>query len=119
MYIKSHNHYIGCTYGNVRLVKGSYSNEGRVEICVYNQWGTVCDEFWGTADAQVVCRQLGYPTSDVVAFSNAYFGQGSGYIFTYDCVGTESHLFSCARYYYYYCNHHEDSGVRCGKFNIL
>ena len=33
-----------------------------MEICNNGIWGTVCDNFWGTADAQVACRQLGFPT---------------------------------------------------------
>ncbi len=35
-------------------------NEGNVEICHGNTWGTVCNGLWGTNEADVVCTQLGY-----------------------------------------------------------
>ena len=49
-----------CNYGDVRLVNGSHQYEGRVEVCINNQWGTVCDNGWDTTDATTVCKQLGY-----------------------------------------------------------
>ena len=43
---------------------GSTPNEGRVEICIDNQWGTVTDDGWSSNDAKVVCQQLGYHHTD-------------------------------------------------------
>ena len=42
------------------MVGGNTSNEGRVEICMDNTWGTVCDKLFDVNDAEVVCKKLGY-----------------------------------------------------------
>ena len=52
------------TNGQIRLAGNTnVPQEGRVEYCLNNNWGTICHSSWGTTDAQVACYQLGYPTT--------------------------------------------------------
>ena len=52
-----------CSHGAVRL-GGNSTTHGRVEVCVNNEWGTVCNNNWDSFDAGVVCRQLGFSFND-------------------------------------------------------
>ena len=51
-----------CGTGEARLVGGIIPYEGRVEICIDNEWGSICDVSWDEVDASVVCASLGYLT---------------------------------------------------------
>ena len=52
--------------GAVRLVDGSYTSSGRLEVFLNSQWGAVCNTQFPLSIAGVVCRQLGYTeASDV------------------------------------------------------
>ena len=100
----------------MRLVGGSGSWEGRVEVYYNNIWGTVCDDGWGLNDARVVCRQLGYPGA-ISAPGSAQFGAGSGQIWLDNvaCWGSESSIIYCQHngWGIHNCNHWEDASVIC------
>lgn len=131
-----------CPPGEVRLVGGASPLEGRVEVYIDNQWGTMCDDSWDDNGAAVICKQLGYPhegmfvTLDVHVFyllvcharthTNEHtagarmvsFGGNESLNILFDdlkCKGSESNLFECHRRNLGQvdCTHSEDVGVVC------
>ncbi len=49
-----------CTNGDLRLVDGETANEGRLQVCFRNHWGTICDDDFGATEASLVCRTLNF-----------------------------------------------------------
>ncbi|XP_032081479.1 deleted in malignant brain tumors 1 protein-like [Thamnophis elegans] len=107
---------VKCSDKTIRLVNGSHTCEGRIEILSDGLWGTICDDSWDLNDAKVVCRQLGCGRA-LAALQSARFGQGSGKITMDDvnCKGTENRLEECSHrgWFSHNCNHGEDAGVKC------
>ena len=59
-------HVASCQNGDLKLVGGISENEGRLEVCFDQRWGTISGDGWTHADTRVACRQLGYSTSGIV-----------------------------------------------------
>lgn len=96
----------------VRLA-GGIKTAGRVEVFHNGQWGTVCDDHWGIAEATVVCHQLGFLAA---LDASTKFGLGEGPIHFDDlaCIGEETSIFTCPRSSHpHNCGHSEDAGVVC------
>ena len=52
-----------CRLGDIRLVNGNSSLEGRIEMCYNDAWSTICHTSWESSGAQQVCRQLNLPST--------------------------------------------------------
>lgn len=52
-------------------------NEGRIEIFYKGEWGTICDDDFSLANANVLCRQLGFVSATGWTHS-AKYGKGLG-----------------------------------------
>jgi len=110
--------------GAVRLreQQGRGRSRGRVEVYIDGEWGTVCDDGWGSPAAAVVCRQLGFPHA-VRASKKAEFGEGTSLRILLDdvqCFGEEKTLLECAHAEVgtHNCSHEEDAGVVCSQEEV-
>ena len=54
-----------CNDGDLRLFSGEAENEGTLELCLNQAWGTVCDDLWDNNDAKVACRKLGFQAEGI------------------------------------------------------
>ena len=117
-----------CTQGNqctlshpvaVRLAGGSTEAEGRVEVYINGEWGTVCGWSWDPLDSKVVCQQLGYKgvNRTYSQTSEHNFGEGTGqsWLSFLRCTGSEANLLQCPHHYSFegQCPHSYDVGVVC------
>nr|XP_033792444.1 scavenger receptor cysteine-rich type 1 protein M130-like isoform X2 [Geotrypetes seraphini] len=101
----------GSSVSKVRLVGGTTSCDGTVEVYHKNTWGTVCDHGWDIRDATVVCKQIGCgpavkaafqladsrpaPDSGLVADSGPVAHSGPAWLDNVFCTGTEADLSLC------------------------
>ncbi|KYO40694.1 antigen WC1.1 isoform B [Alligator mississippiensis] len=100
----------------LRVVGTEDRCSGRVEVWHRGSWGTVCDNSWDMADANVVCKQLGCGAA-VSALGEAAYGEGTGPIWLdkLNCKGTESSLWDCCAEPWddSKCHHKDDAAVIC------
>ncbi|NXA23072.1 MARCO protein, partial [Ibidorhyncha struthersii] len=100
-----------CSNPSIRIAEGG--RRGRVEIFYQGSWGTICDDGWGTQDATVVCRMLGY--SRALSAFTATAGTGQIWLDDVNCSGSEHSIFDCPKpsWGVHNCSHNEDAGVEC------
>lgn len=83
---------------DIRLSGGGDPNVGQVQVFIFGRWGSVCSDYWDINDAQVACRQLGYPGAVEIKRGD-YYGEGWDPVLMDDvqCTGEEETLSDCPR----------------------
>ncbi|XP_039992540.1 lysyl oxidase homolog 3B isoform X1 [Xiphias gladius] len=91
-------------------------NEGRIELFYKGEWGTICDDDFSIANANVLCRQMGFVSATGWTHS-AKYGKGQGKIWLDNvlCNGGEKSIEFCKSRGWGNsdCTHDEDAGVVC------
>ena len=96
-------------------------DRGLVQIFHADIWGWVCDDFWDTSDASVVCRSIGFRYGTAVTGGVFTGSPGQIWLDNVICDGDEESLTECASRNYgdHDCSIAENAGVVCfnsGKY---
>ncbi|XP_076317546.1 lysyl oxidase homolog 2-like [Tachypleus tridentatus] len=101
---------------SIRLVGGRTANQGNVEIYHFGEWGSICDDEWDQREADIVCRQLGYPSAQRPTTDSLYgHARPTIWMDNLFCFGHEKRLDECPfdGWGLTDCNSKEAAGVVC------
>ncbi|XP_066954752.1 uncharacterized protein [Macrobrachium rosenbergii] len=112
-----------------KLVGGSGSHEGNVQIKVGDEWGFICDDNFGFEEADLLCRGLGFQGALTFTRNNK-FGFNDNiqrrstpkfWLDEVSCSGTEQSFFDCAASSLgvHDCGPTEIAGVVCRSGNTV
>ncbi|KAJ8982219.1 hypothetical protein NQ317_013521 [Molorchus minor] len=104
-----------------RLVGTQHPSEGRIEVTAFGKTGYICDDNFGIDDANVLCKELGYPLGAAEIRGNSYYAKdlkenNTLYMMDdLDCFGNESTLLDCnfLGWGIHNCRDQEIAGVLC------
>lgn len=97
----------------------SHGSKGRVEVFYNGTWGPVCANYnWDFTDANIVCRQLGFPGALVTARTSKSRRRASGqremWFRSATCEGNETALTNCYHNgWSSYCYQRKEAYVIC------
>ena len=101
--------------GDLRLRGGGGDRQPRLQVYFGDRWGAVCDDGFGQEEADVACRQLGYPEAETYVRDTGWSSSLPIWLDDVVCDGTEDRLVECSRTDWgsHNCSHAEHVRVRC------
>ena len=81
---------------DIRLINGTYKNQGRLEVQVSGIWGTVCLNSWGADESNIACRQLGYSKALFAVSTTVSDDEIPKWLERMNCSGNEAFIWNRA-----------------------
>ncbi|XP_066252034.1 uncharacterized protein [Euwallacea similis] len=105
----------------VKLAGGHQPHEGRIEVTVFEKTGYICDDQFEITDANVLCKELGFPLGALEVKGNSHYAKHLKENHTLymmddiECFGNETSIMQCnfAGWGIHNCADNEIAGVVC------